>query len=141
MAQKGYQTNLASEFYVMSTLYRLGYDANLTLGNKKAVDIIVVLGEGQAATVDVKAVAGKMDWLFGNSPPHQAKNHYIVLLSFEGKFSEVGSVPRAWVFPSRKLVNFIKVAGNKTTRYVSRKAIIETGSEFENGWKLIEKEV
>lgn len=36
-----YNTNLAAEFYVLSMLYRLGADAALTLGNKKAVDIIV----------------------------------------------------------------------------------------------------
>src|SRR3954471_20641077 len=63
--QRGYNTNLASEFYVLSALYRLGMDANLTLGNKKSVDIAVVLGPGHAITVDVKAVAGKMDWLMG----------------------------------------------------------------------------
>jgi hypothetical protein len=27
--QRGYNTNLASEFYVLSMLYRLGFDANL----------------------------------------------------------------------------------------------------------------
>ena len=41
--QRGYNTNLASEFYVLSMLYRPGLDANLTLGNKKSVDIAVVL--------------------------------------------------------------------------------------------------
>jgi hypothetical protein len=66
--QRGYNTNLASEFYVLSMLYRLGLDANLTLGNKKSVDITVVLGPGRAVTIDVKAVAGKMDWLMGSSP-------------------------------------------------------------------------
>ena len=29
--QRGCNTNLASEFYVLSMLYRLGFDANLTL--------------------------------------------------------------------------------------------------------------
>lgn len=36
----GYDTNLAAEFYVLSCLHRLGGAANLTLGNKKAVDIV-----------------------------------------------------------------------------------------------------
>ena len=138
MAQKGYQTNLASEFYVLSTLFRLGYDANLTLGNKKAVDIVVIHAESNIATIDVKAVAGKMDWLLGNSPPNQSGNHYIILLSFEGKFSEVGNVPRVWVFPSEKLAKHVKVAANGSTRYVSRKSILDNCSEFENAWQLIE---
>ena len=37
-----YNTNLAAEFYVLSVLHRLGAEANLTLGNKKAVDIVVL---------------------------------------------------------------------------------------------------
>ena len=36
-----YNTNLAAEFFVLSTLHRLGADAALTLGNKKAVDIAI----------------------------------------------------------------------------------------------------
>ena len=36
-----YNTNLAGEFFILSVLYRLGADANLTLGNKKSVDIVV----------------------------------------------------------------------------------------------------
>ena len=51
-----YETNLASEFYVLSTLHRLGADASLTLGNKKSVDIVVVRKAGDAVTVDVKGV-------------------------------------------------------------------------------------
>ena len=39
-----YNTNLASEYYVLSMLYRLGFDAYLTLGNKKSVDIIIEKG-------------------------------------------------------------------------------------------------
>ena len=33
-----YNTNLAAEFYVLSALHRLGAEATLTLGNKKAVE-------------------------------------------------------------------------------------------------------
>ena len=57
------QHNLASEFYVMSVLCRLGMGANLTLGKKKAVDFVVFRAAGDAVTVDVKAVVGKADWL------------------------------------------------------------------------------
>ena len=41
MGEKGHNTNLAAEFYVLSILYRLGINAHLTLGNKKFVDIVV----------------------------------------------------------------------------------------------------
>lgn len=62
MRKDGYDTNLASEFHVISLLHRLGLEANLTLGNKKAVDIVVVRRAGDAITIDVKAVAEKYDW-------------------------------------------------------------------------------
>ncbi|MFC1789277.1 hypothetical protein ACFLZE_05135 [Thermodesulfobacteriota bacterium] len=41
---KKYNTNLAAEFHVLSILHRLGYEATLTLGNKKAVDISRIPG-------------------------------------------------------------------------------------------------
>jgi hypothetical protein len=41
-----YNTNLASEFHVLSMLHRRGAEASLTVGNKKSVDIAVVLGAG-----------------------------------------------------------------------------------------------
>lgn len=51
-----YNTNLAAEFYVLSMLYRLGADASLILGNKKAVDIVVASTPGRTVTIDVKGV-------------------------------------------------------------------------------------
>ncbi len=52
-----YNTNLAAEFYVLSLLHRMGADANITLGNQKAVDIVVVRAPGDAVTIDVKGLA------------------------------------------------------------------------------------
>lgn len=43
-----YNTNLAAEFYVLSMLHRWGADAVLTLGNKKAVDILVTRAAGRS---------------------------------------------------------------------------------------------
>lgn len=137
MAQKGYLTNLASEFYIISVLSRLGYDASLTLGNKKRVDIAVVLAEGKALTIDVKAVAGKMDWLLGNTELHEAKNHFVVLVCYEGTFADATTLPRVWIVPSEELRSFTKIAGNNKTHYVPRKAFLETGGNYENAWHLL----
>jgi len=57
-----YNTNLAAEFWVLSTLYRIGSDAQLTLGNKKSVDILVNLSNGMRCTIDVKGLADPYDW-------------------------------------------------------------------------------
>jgi hypothetical protein len=58
-----YNTNLAAEFYVLSMLHRLGAEATLTLGNKKAVDIVIVRESGDAVTIDVKGLAGTIERL------------------------------------------------------------------------------
>lgn len=61
-----YNTNLASEYYVLSTLYRLGFDAYITLGNKKNIDIILNLNDEKQITIDVKGLAGTTFFLLDN---------------------------------------------------------------------------
>jgi hypothetical protein len=137
-AQRGYNTNLASEFYVLAMLYRLGLDANLTLGNKKSVDITVVLGPGHAVTIDVKAVAAKMDWLIGNTPAEPKANHYVVLVSYEGGFSDPERVPRCWVLRHDELLPLMKTAGGTgRVRYLSRKQLLSLFGEREGASQLI----
>jgi hypothetical protein len=137
-AQRGYNTNLASEFYVLSMLYRLGFDANLTLGNKKSVDIAVVLGPGHAITVDVKAVAGKMDWLMGSSPNSPKLNHFIVLVSYDGRFADAEHAPRCWVLRHYEVLPLVKTASGKgRMRYLSRKAVLDSFGPREGAWSVL----
>ena len=137
MRKNGYNTNLASEFHVISLLHRLGLDANLTLGNKKAVDIVVVRRAGDAVTVDVKAVAGRVDWLVGNAPTTPKQNHFVALLTYDGKFEDVHSIPRAWVFPQADLVPLVKSAKPPSImRYISRAEVLKL-AQYENAWNLI----
>jgi len=59
-------------------LYRLGFDASLTLGNKKSVDIIVVNESGDVLTIDVKRLAGTTSWPVDNVKKF-ADNHLRLL--------------------------------------------------------------
>ena len=136
--QRGYNTNLASEFYVLSMLYRLGLDASLTLGNKKSVDISVVLGPGRAVTIDVKAVKAKMDWLMGGVPESPKPSHYIVLVSYEGQFGNTSEVPRCWILRHEEILPLIKKAGGKGgMRYLSRKRVLTEFEAREGAWHLL----
>lgn len=136
--QRGYNTNLASEFFVLSMLYRLGLDASLTLGNKKSVDISVVLGPGRAVTIDVKAVKGKMDWLMGNVPDTAKANHFVVLVSYDGHFDDARHSPRCWILRHADVLPLIKRAGGTGgMRYLSRKRVLEEFSDRESGWDLL----
>ena len=137
MAQKGYDTNLASEFYVMSVLHRLGCDATITLGNKKAVGILVARGVGEAVTIDVKAVAGKTDWLAGSGADSAKQNHFVVMVSYEGRFKEPAELPRCWIVPHTAYLDLVKTASTGNLKYISRKAVVSELTGYENAWELI----
>jgi hypothetical protein len=130
-----YNTNLASEFYVLSMLYRLGADASLTLGNKKSVDIIVVLDNETIISIDVKGVAGRYDWPADNIHDFINPNKFYVLVSFEGNISDPLSQPNTWIIPADKLLNFKH--DFKTRVDISRKLLMTEGQEFLHAWDLI----
>lgn len=123
-SQRGYNTNLASEFYVMSVLYRLGLDAYLTFGNKKAIDIVVVRAPGDAITIDVKGVAGRDDWWAGSVTGSPRTRHFVVLLSYDGKFKKVAEPPKAWVLPHDEFLGLIKPGKSPSApRFIGRSQV------------------
>lgn len=110
-----YNSNLAGEFYVLSMLHRLGADATLTLGNKKAVDIVVVRAAGETVTVDVKALAGKTCWPVDNF--HGAKKgHFLAMVCFLGKIDDLATVPEIYILPSEEVerLTYTAPGGRKT---------------------------
>ena len=136
--QRGYNTNLASEFYVLSMLYRFGLDASLTLGNKKSVDISVVLEPGRVITIDVKAVKAKMDWLMGNPPKGAMAGHFVVLVSYEGGFDDHATVPRCWIFSHEEILPLVKKAGGQGgMHYLSRSRILTEFGDHEGAWQRL----
>lgn len=137
MGDTGYNSNLASEFYVLSVLHRLGLDAALSMGNKKSVDLTVVRDEGDAVTIDVKASATRADWILGkHKPPKYPDRHFLILVGYEGTISDPATSPRVWVLPYPKASTFLKYYAGDTTN-ISRKLLIDHGAEFENSWHLL----
>lgn len=132
-----YDTNLAAEFYILSCLHRRGLTANLTLGNKKGVDIVVVRKAGDAVTVEVKGVAGKYDWPADNLVTQNPTRHFVALVCFEGKISDPAMPPpRVWVFPFSVIERYKRFYKGRTN--VSRAAVVKEGNIFLNSWHLIE---
>lgn len=127
-----YETNLASEFYVLAALYRLGADASLSLGNKKAVDITIVHEEGDTTTIDVKGVAGKHDWPADNIKDEPRRNHFVVFVSFEGQFEEPKAVPSIWVVPHTDVEKFKKKYTERVN--VLRSKLLEDGAAYRDNW-------
>jgi hypothetical protein len=76
----GNSTAMAGEFFVMETLYRLGYQPSLTLGNAKSIDILVETHTKRLFEVSVKAVRGGGKWGVGTENLARRKNLIFVLL-------------------------------------------------------------
>ncbi len=136
-SERAYNTNLASEFYVMSVLYRLGLDANLTLGNKKSVDIVVVHAPGDTVTIDVKAVAGRVDWLVGNAGGPARERHFVVLLAYDGKFAQLTELPKAWVLPHNEFLGMIRTAKAPSVLRFIRRSEVGKLEHRANAWNVL----
>jgi hypothetical protein len=130
-----YNTNLAAEFYVLSMLHRLGADAALTLGNKKAVDIIVVNENRTVTTIDVKGLEKSYDWPADNIHLLQDTQHFYVLVSFEGRITDPLSPPSVWIIPAKELAQFIRIYETRTV--ISRANVRAKGQCFFHAWSLI----
>lgn len=130
-----YNTNLAAEFHVLSILHRLGLEATLTLGNKKAVDIFIFKPDRKTLTIDVKGVAGKYDWPADNLKVDGKRGHYIILVCFNAKIGNPNEHPSVWVVPAKEIKKFtIKY---KTRTVVSRKKIVHEGEKYLQAWKAL----
>ena len=88
---KGFETGIASEYLVLSMLYRLGIDAYMTLGNKKSVDIWIKNDDGSDISIDVKSVRAFDSVPVGNVVAKD--NHYVVFVIYNNKFEDVLTLP------------------------------------------------
>ena len=73
------QTGISGEFWFFSQLQRLGYEAYITLGNTKSVDLSVKLNNLQLLTFEVKS---KMSFTgsFWNINITPNQNHFVVFI-------------------------------------------------------------
>lgn len=99
--KSGYDTGTASEFLVLSTLYRLGVEAFISLGNKKSIDIVIKAKSGLSLSVDVKSVKGYSSIVVNNVKA--AANHYIVVVVYKNKFADPSVLPDFYIIPSKKI--------------------------------------
>jgi hypothetical protein len=127
-----YNTNLAAEFHVLSALHRLGVAANLTLGNRKSVDIVIVYEKGLATTIDVKGLAGKTSWPVDNVGPGKP-NHYLVFVGYVGNILDPRISPEVYVVPSVKLPKFIYTSP-KQRRVVPLSKLRKLGRRYRDAW-------
>jgi len=141
MGEKGHNTNLAAEFYVLSILYRLGINAHLTLGNKKSVDIVVEK-ENEIITIDVKGLKDTSCFPIDNWNKKN-ENHFLIFVSFLKRIDNPNIIPDVFIVPSLELENFHKELDGKQIIYRNPKGnriVVEysrlkkLGEKYKNKW-------
>lgn len=119
MGENSQNTNLASEYYILSMLYRIGANAHLTLGNKKSVDIIVERNE-ELLTIDVKGLKGTTSFPVDNFKKI-LKSHFLIFISFLNKIEIPNNLPEIYIVPSTELESIHKELDNKSLIYKNPK--------------------
>lgn len=129
-------TNLASEFYILSVLHRLGVSAALTLANKKSVDIVVARAEGDALTIDVKGAAGTTGF-FVNNQMVSKPNHFVVFVTYLNKFDDPSVEPEVYIVPSADIAGLALSYPRSGKNVVRLSALRSHQPSYRNMWQTI----
>ena len=131
-----YDTNLASEFYILSALYRKGLDAFITLGNKKSVDIIVKNLTRQI-TIDVKGLKGTTGFPVDNIDNSGRLNHYVIFISFKNKIDDLSTLPEIYIVPSKEVKKITYQSPNSSRRVVSFSTLRKRETRYRVNWDCL----
>ena len=131
-------TNLAAEFFVLSTLHRLGFAATLTLGNTKAVDIVVARHRGDFVTIDVKGLAGTTGFPIDNLG-RARRNHFIIFVSYLKRIAEPSVAPEVYIVPHRQITR-LACRSPSGRRLVFLSALRHRGARFRDAWQLLRRD-
>ena len=142
MGEKGYNTNLAAEYYVLSMLYRVRANAYLTLGNKKSIDIVIDKN-GEILTADVKGLKDTSCFPIDNWKKKD-ENHYLIFVSFLKRIRDPNSLPEIYIVPSLEIeqkhkelegksVIYKNPKGNRTVIALSR--LRKLGKKYKDKWE------
>ena len=135
---KGYNTNLASEYYVLSMLYRQGFDAYITLGNKKGIDIILNLNDEKQITIDVKGLQGTTLFPLDNVDDQADKpNHFVVFLSFLNKMSDPLVLPEIYVLPHNDLKELMYHNPKGNRKGINLSMLRSNAEAYRNNWEIL----
>jgi hypothetical protein len=127
-------TNLASEFFVASQLFRLGHIVTITLGHTKEIDLIVTNENGHVITIDVKGLKNKTNWPV--KPKLISENHFFIFVSYLNKFSELATEPDVFIVPSIRIKRMLgKWSGNPNVTAIEYSKL--KNSNYKNAWYLL----
>ncbi len=144
MRANSFNTGIASEYLVLSKLYRLELEAYLSQGNKKSVDIRVIRENNIPVSIDVKSVRGYSSLVINNVEPKD--NHFIVFVIYNNKFEDLMAEPEIFIVPSMEIPSITETYGKekrvlkgKLTDFKDKWEYISRGYG-EDGWLIDEEE-
>lgn len=111
MRANAFNTGIASEYLILSKLYRLDFEAYVSQGNKKSIDIRVVLDDNRAISIDVKAVRGYSSLVVNNVIAK--RDHFLVFVIYNNKFENLEVEPEIYIVPSFDVAEITKVFGTE----------------------------
>ena len=126
-----FNTGIASEYLILSLLYRQGVEAYLSQGNKKSIDIRIVKSDGTSISVDVKSVRGYSSLVVNNVKANE--NHYIVFVIYNGKFEQLKELPDFYIVPSKDLFELELMSSFKNEKRVMKGKL----ENYKNSWEYI----
>jgi len=117
-------------------LHRKGVEAYLTVGNKKAVDIVVRRSDGSTLSLDVKGLAGKTSWPVDNIRP--SLHHYLVFVSFLDAIADEHAVPEVYIVPSQDVAARKLDYRNpkRSRRVVQLGSLRKAAADYEDNWEV-----
>jgi hypothetical protein len=126
-----FNTGIAAEYFILSQLYRLGIEAYISQGNKKAIDIRVIKENGTPISIDVKAVRDYSSLVVNNV--ESKKNHFLVFVTYNKKFENLDVMPQVFIVPSNKVSKITKTY--KDEKRVQKTEVIP----YQDRWDLLLK--
>ena len=126
-----FNTGMASEYLILSLLYRKGVEAYLSQGNKKSIDIRIIKSDGTSISVDVKSVRGYSSLVVNNV--QAIENHYIVFVIYNGKFEQVYELPNFYIVPSKDLFDMELISLFKSEKRVMKNKL----EDYKDKWEYI----
>lgn len=106
-----FNTGIASEYLILSKLYRLELEAYISQGNKKSIDIRVFKRDGIPVSLDVKSVRGYSSLVVNNVTPK--KDHFLAFVIYNNKFVELDYEPEIFIVPSVDITEITETYGNE----------------------------
>lgn len=130
-------TNLASEYFVASQLFRLGYDVTITLGNTKEIDLILINKKGKLISIDVKGLKNTTN--FPMKVKRDKKTHFFVLVSYKNKIGDLSKRPVCFIVPSREAKKLLRTWSGRLDMTGIPYSLVKDNKKYKDNWNLLEK--